>query len=247
MKREKWKNSSFVSLVAVFAAFSIICDSFTGPPLPFSGVWYSWIFIAEPINGIILGPYAGFLSSLIGVMVGHSIYLRGYSYTEFLFTFGAPIGAMISGLIFRGKWKIALVYYSALLGVFFITPVSWELPFWGMWDVYLAFACLLFLIIVIRKQKGLWDTRLSDINLLYVTALSTFIGLEADVLFRIFLFIPCQTYRIFFALDTGTLQVIWAVGAVETSTKAALSILVNMIVIPPLVKAVRKMQLKLLS
>ncbi|MDH5459781.1 MAG: hypothetical protein OEY95_04825 [Candidatus Bathyarchaeota archaeon] len=242
---KKLKESSFVSLIAVFAAFNIVCDSLMGPPLPSSGVWYSWIFMSESINGIILGPYAGFFSSFIGVMVGHSIYFRGSP--EFLFTLGAPIGAMISSLIFRGKWKIALIYYLALLGAFFITPVSWQLPFWGMWDVYLAFGCLLFLIVVMKKWKSFWDTKSTGVRLLHIVALCTFIGLEADVLFRIFILVPCQTYQIIYALDVSELQLWWAIGAVETSTKAALSTLVTMMVASPIIKAVRKMGLGLVE
>jgi len=242
---KKWKEASFVSLIAVFAAFNIVCDSLMGPLLDISGVWYSWIFIAEPLNGIILGPYAGFFSSFIGVMVGHSIYFRGPP--EFLFTLGAPIGVMISGLIFRGKWKIPLIYYLALLGAYFVTPVSWQLPLWGMWDVYLAFGCLLALVVLMRKWKGFWDTKSTGVRLLHIVALCTFIGLEADVLFRIFILVPGQTYQSIYALDISELQLWWAAGAIETSTKAALSILVNTMVTPSIIKAVRKMRLRLVK
>lgn len=239
------RKSSFVSLIAVFAAFSIVCDSLIGPPLPFSGVWYSWIFMVEAVNGIILGPYAGFFSSLIGVMVGHSINFRGSE--EFLFTLGAPIGAMISGFIIRGKWKTALIYYLALLGAYFVTPVAWQLPLWGMWDTYLAFGCLLFLTIATRKWKGFWSVESTGLRLLQIVALCTFIGLEADVLFRIFILVPCQTYQSIYALDVGVLQLWWTVGAVETSTKAALSTLATMMMTPPIIKVIRKMGPKLVE
>jgi len=85
---------------------------------------------------------------------------------------------MISSLIFRGKWSIALIYYTALLGAFFVTPVSWQLPFWGMWDVYLAFICLLITSVMVKKWKTLWNTWSSS-RLIYILTLSTFIGLEA--------------------------------------------------------------------
>lgn len=240
---EKLRESWVISLIAVFAAFNIVCDSLMGPLPDISGVWYSWIFIAEPISGIILGPFASFFSTFIGVMVGHSIYVRDSA--EFLFTLGAPIGAMISSLIFRGKWKIALAYYMALLGAFFATPVSWQLPFWGMWDVYLAFGCLLVSIVIMKKWKGFWNTKSVGVHLLYIVALCTFIGLEADVLFRIFILVPCQTYKIIYALDVSMLQLWWAAGAVETSTKAALSTLVSVMVTPSILRAVRKMGLAL--
>lgn len=232
------KKSTFISTVAVFAAFNIICDSLMGPPLPMPpSVWYSWIFIATPITGIVLGPYAGFLSSLIGVMIGHSIYFRDVY--EFLFTLGAPLGAMVAGLLFRGRWKMVLTYYTVLLGVYFITPVAWQLPIWGMWDVYLAYAILLVAVMMIRM--GIWNPKSK--GLLYVIALSTFIGLEADILFRIFVFIPGQTYRLFYDYSVETLRFIWMEGAAETPIKVALSTLVTAVVGPPVIRAVRKIKL----
>ena len=232
------KKSTFVSTVAVFAAFNIICDSLMGPPLPMPpSVWYSWIFIATPITGIVLGPYAGFLSSLIGVMIGHSIYFRDVY--EFLFTLGAPLGAMVAGFLFRGRWKMVLTCYTALLGVYFITPIAWQLPIWGMWDVYLAYAILLVAVMMIRM--GSWNPKSK--GLLYVIALSTFIGLEADILFRIFVFIPGQTYRLFYDYSVETLRFIWVEGAAETPIKVALSTLVTAIVGPPVIRAVRKTKL----
>jgi len=240
----KIEKSTFVSLIAIFAAFNVICDSLVSSPLPYSGVWHSWIFILEPLTGIILTPLASFFSALIGVMIGHFVnFLDVY---EFLFTLGAPIGAMISSLIFRGKWSIALIYYTALLGAFFATPVSWQLPFWGMWDVYLAFICLLITSVMVKKWKTLWNTWSSS-RLIYILALSTFIGLEADVLFRIFILIPCQTYQLFYNLDVNALQGIWILGAVETSTKAALSTIITATVGLPIITAIRKMGLNILE
>lgn len=234
-------SAAFISVVAVFAAFNIVCDSLVVPPLlPYSGVWYSWIFISEPITGIILGPLAGFFSNLVGVMAGH--FINFIDVYEFLFTLGAPLGAMISALVFRGKWGIVLAYYVALLGGFFSAPVSWQLPFWGMWDVYIAFAVLVVAAVVATKWKGLWNVK-SNIRLVYILALSAFIGLEADVLFRIFVFVPCQTYRLFYGYDVGVLQAIWAMGAVETPIKAALSTVVTALIGSPIISAARKMGL----
>ena len=133
-----------------------------------------------------------------------------------------------------------MVYYVSLLGAFFATPVSWQLPFWGMWDVYLAFACLLVAVVVTNKWKGFRNTQLAGVRLLCIVALCTFIGLEADVLFRIFILVPCQTYHIIYALDVSTLQLWWAAGAVETSIKAALSTSISVMVTPSILKSVRK-------
>ncbi|MDH5481774.1 MAG: hypothetical protein OEY22_02685 [Candidatus Bathyarchaeota archaeon] len=234
------KDSASVSIIAVFASLNVVCDSLIGPPLFSSGVWYSWVFMSEPLTGIILGPWSGFFSNLIGVMIGHFIYFRGAE--EFLFMLGAPIGAMISGFLYRGKWRIVLIYYLALLGTFFAMPIAWQLPFWGMWDVYLALGCLLAVIVVMKRKKNLWNVK-SSARLFYILALSAFIGLEADVLFRIFIFVPCQTYQLFYGFDLNALQAIWVLGAFETPTKAALSTVMTVIIGLPIINVSRKMGL----
>lgn len=237
---KKWKQASYVSIIAIFAALGIVSDSLVGPFQDISSVWRSWIFITEPINGILLGPSASFFSTTIGVMVGHSVFFRDN--IEFLFTMGAPIGAVVTSLLFRRKWKIPLIYFVCLLGAYFLTPISWKLPLWGMWDVYLAFGCLIISVVIMKRWKNVWSKQPASVNLLVIIALSTFIGLEADVLFRICILIPGQVYKIIPGLTVESLQVWWAIGAVETSIKASLSTLVSVIVVPSVIKAVQRMR-----
>ena len=234
------RKSQFLALVALFAAISAILDSLTGLPELSSGVWSGWIFLIEPINGLVLGPYAGFLSSLIGVMIGHSIYFRDVY--EFLFTLGAPLGTMMAGFIFRGKWKIVLTYYTAFLGFYLVTPIAGQLPVWGMWDVYLAYAVLLVIAVTMMIWKRLWHPESK--RLVKIIALSALIGLEADILFRIFVFIPGQTYRLFYKYTVDQLVPIWVEAAAITPIKVAISILVATTVGPPLIKAMRKLDFR---
>ena len=134
------------------------------------------------------------------------------------------IGAMVSGLMLAGGRKKVLAYYSVLLASYFITPVAWQLPVLGMWDVYLAYIVLLAILLLVatkgRSIKG------SNINPVFLAAYA-FVGLEADVLFRIFLFVPCQTYRFLYGLPVEALQAIWVAGAVVTPIKVAISALVT--------------------
>jgi hypothetical protein len=240
IKLNNWKHASYVSVVAIFAALSIVSDSLIGPFQDISSVWRSWIFLIEPINGILLIPSASFFSTIIGVLAGHSVFFRGNA--EFLFTMGAPIGAAVTSFLFRRKWKIPMIYFIVLLGAYFLTPVSWQLPFWGMWDVYLAFGCLILMVVIMIRWKNLWRTQPTGINLLLIIALSAFIGLEADVLFRIFILVPGQTYHIIYGLSVGELQAWWAVGAVETSIKASLSTIVSVVIVPSVLRAVQRMR-----
>ncbi len=234
----KLSNSTLVSLVAILASFNVVCDSFIGLPFFSAGVWYSWIFISEPVTGILLGPWAGFCSSFIGVMVGHFVYFRGAE--EFLFALGAPIGTMISAFAFKGKWRTVSLYYLTLIGIFFATPISWQLPFFGMWDVYLALGLVVVTVCFVECRRQPWNVK-SKTRLLCVGAMSAFIGLEADVLFRIFLFVPCQTYQLFYGYDETMLKAIWTLGAVETPVKVMLSTIITIVVWIPILTSIRKL------
>lgn len=211
------KKSYIVSSVAVFAALNVVCDMIVVPQFS-SGVWFGLVFLISPITGMLLGPYAGFLSTLIGVMVGHTIIPRGIE--EFVFTLGAPIGAAISGLMYEGRWKIVLVYYSALLAGYFLTPIALQLPLWGMWNVHCAY---LVLILSILLGSRLQSRSEGSKRRWMIPALSSFIGLEADILYRIFIFIPGQTYQVFYGLPLEVLQGIWVAGALVTPIKVAVS------------------------
>jgi len=228
------KKSRIVSLVAIFAALTVVCDSIAGISLFEYGIWWSWVFLIIPLTGIVLGPYTGFVSTFIGVIIGHFTYFRGTP--EFLFTLGAPVGTMVSGLLFEGKLKTAFAYYTVLFITYFITPVAWQLPIWGMWDTYLAYAGLLVVLILVRESSWKLESRM----LLWVVAMCAFIGLEADILFRIFLLVPCRTYSLIYGWPVEALQGAWALGAAVTPVQVAISTLITAIIGPPLIKVVRK-------
>jgi len=205
-----------LSLIAVFAALGVVCDSIVTPSFS-AGVWYGWIFMISPLAGIVLGPYDGFISTLIAVMIGHSLIPRETAY-EFIFTFGAPIGSMVSGFIFRGEWKKVFAFYTILLASYFAMPISWQLPIWGIWDCLTAYILLIILGFIITTRG------VKEIRRVSPFAVSAFLGLEADVLFRIFVFIPCQTYYFFYGLPPEALIAIWtATAPIITPFKVLLS------------------------
>jgi len=234
MLDRKLSTSQLVALTAIFASLNVVSDSLMSLPEPPSGVWYSWNFLIVPITGIVLGPLLGFLSVLVGVLVGHCIYF--IDVYEFLYTVGAPIGAAVSALLFKGKWKLALSYYAILFTAYFITPIAWQLPLWGMWDTYIAFAALI--AVVFLTKKGFWGRRPRMWPILL--AAIAFVGLEADVLFRIFIFVPGQTFRLFYGFRVEDLKLIWASGAVFTPIKVAFSVVATVAIGLPLIKVLRK-------
>ena len=221
------KRSQKIALISVFAALNVIFDSIALPPQLSSGVWYGLIFILEPLNGIILGPLFSFASTLIGVLIGHSILLRGdVALYEYLFTLGVPIGAMVSGLLYQKRWRLIFMYFAILLTAYFFTPVTSTLPVWGIWNTLLSFMILS----VINILPDSIRSSLSKKKLFL--PLIAFIGLEADILFRIFLFVPCQTYQILYGFTAEVLQAIWVAAAFITPIQVMISVLITTIVGP---------------
>jgi len=228
-------KSRAVSLIAIFAALGVVCDAIVTPGFS-AGIWFGSIFMISAIAGMVLGPYKGFMSILIAVMVGHSLVPRETIY-EFVFTLGAPIGSMMSGFMFRGDWKKVFVFYTTMLGFYFITPISWRLPFWGMWDVYAAYVILLALGIIMSVRGP------DEIKRMSPFAVSAFIGLEADVLLRIFILIPGQTYQFFYGLTPEALVAIWTVPApLITPFKVLLSTFFATLIVPQLMRILGKLK-----
>ena len=232
MQKIVFRRSQLIAMVAVLAALNVVTDSFAAPPEATSGVWYSWNFLVTPLTGIILGPLLGFAATSVGVLIGHFVYF--IDVYEFFFTIGAPIGVAVTALIYRGRWKPVLGYYILLFAAYWASPVAWQLPPWAMWDTYLAFAVLLSTIIFAKRFLPN-----SPQNASLGLAFAAFIGLEADVLFRIFLLVPGGTYQYFYGWDVEALRVIWVSGAVGTPLKAALSTFATVVIGKPVVNLLK--------
>lgn len=226
IKARKW------SLIVIFAAMGVVCDAVVTTGFS-AGVWFGGVFMLSPIVGMILGPYNGFISMFTAVMIGHWLVPRETIY-EFIFTLGAPTGSMMSGFMFKGEWKKVFSFYTAMLVFYFITPVSWYLPIWGMWDVLVAYAILLVLGVVMSIRG------LNEFEQLSPFAVSAFIGLEADVLLRIFILVPCHTYHFFYGLTPQALAAIWSVPApLITPFKVLLSTLTATLVTPQILRILK--------
>lgn len=188
----------------------------------------------SPINGIVLGAGDGFIATLISVLMGHTLVFRDSIY-EFIFTLGAPLGSMMAGLVFRGRRRWAVAYYAVLLGAYFMSQVARSLPIWGMWDVYLAFVMLLGVTIFRGGTGGtpVFSPRVE-------TALAALIGLEADILYRIFVLIPLGGYELFYGLTPELLVAIWSVPApLITPIKVGASLLVSALLVPSILKILK--------
>ncbi len=207
-------GSRSITFTAIFAAMIAILDSIPMIPGFYGGIWDSWGFLLSPIVGILLGPVLGVIAVGLGGFVGHLVYFRDP--LELLFMLGAPVGAGIAGLVYQQRWKFVFAIYSLLLLAYFITPVTWVLSLWGIWDVLVVYTLVI-------GFSALSSFKISTTGILNSTnaklALATVIGLEADILVRIFILIPGQVYWFFYGLPVEELQLMWLVAGFITPIK----------------------------
>ncbi len=217
------KISLLISSVAIFAALHTILGLIPG-------VWRSQIILIEPLEGLVLGPIGGFLSALIGCLLAR--FIRPRIPVMYLFGFGEPIGAMVAGFVYKGIMLPVALIYTFMLVAYFLHPLGRVLPAWCLWDIYIAYIVLLtypFFRDKIEEKRGFK---------LLITAL---LGLEADVLARVFLLIPVELYQVL-GYTESLLVVIWIEGAIRTPIETAIGVFTTLIVGIPLLSILDKIK-----
>ncbi|MFW9798095.1 MAG: hypothetical protein ACFFE2_13735 [Candidatus Thorarchaeota archaeon] len=212
-------QSRTVALVAIFAAMIAVLDII--PAFGFtSGVWDSWPFLLSPIIGILMGPYLGALSVGLGSLVGHTIYYRDP--TEFLFMLGLSMGAAAAGFVYQHKWKPVCGIYTLMLLGYFMYPISWGLPLWGIWDILVGYGVVLIYSVV--TARGVWSNTSERYSLLLLV-FCTVIALETDILFRVVVLLPGQVHWLL-GMTPEILFDIWVVAGFITPVKVVLAVIV---------------------
>jgi len=198
------------------------------------GLWRNLAIYLAPIEGIVLGPGAGFLAAFLGSSIPRIATL------DPLFIFGIvaePVSVLAVGWLSRGKWKPVLVIYGAMLSGYFIHPFGRQLPLWTIIDVLVA----LFIIYPAAKLSScLLSNDFRRLSIAFV--LLAFVCTATDALARIFLLIPIGLYLPFFQ-DFNTLQTVFIGSAVNSYIEDVLVILVSLFAGVPLLVATSKLGL----
>jgi hypothetical protein len=221
----KLAGSRSITFTAIFAAMIAVLDSIPMIPGFYGGIWGSWAFMFSPLVGILLGPVFGLISVGLGGLVGHLVYFRDP--IEMVFMLGAPIGAGIAGLVFQERWQSVFAIYALFLVGYFVTPVTWSLSLLGVWDVLVSFVLILAVTVVSNLNKGGKEI-FNSTNMKLI--LGAIIGLEADILVRIFILIPGQMWWLYYDMPLELLQGLWLVAGVVTPIKVILAAFTTIIV-----------------
>lgn len=214
-----------LGLISTFAAFHVILYFLS------FGLWRNWAIYLAPIEGILLGPWAGFLAALLGSIIGRMIKPIDF------WIFGIiaePIGVMACGFLARGRWKPVLVIYAAMLTAYLAHPFGRWLPFWTILDILLAFVLVY---PVAKMTENLFEQNLKHLPLSLV--LLSFVGTATDALTRVFLFIPAGLYMIF-GLTPEAVYSTFVVGAIGSYVEDILVVAVSFLVGVPILVTLQR-------
>jgi hypothetical protein len=113
-------KTKIIALVSIFTAlYTVLRLIPTVPMIGSSGNWFSLSDVIAPLYGIILGPYIGGLSIIIGTflaMFGKPPVFMGLDFLP------ATVGAVSLGLLIKRKWIYAIGLNVVLLAAFLIHP-----------------------------------------------------------------------------------------------------------------------------
>ena len=139
-----------IALVAVFAALYYAL-SLVSPFIPAVAVPEITIKLEAAVAsvfGLLLGPYVGFLTALLGVLLAWILPPSGGLSYGLPFLLSPPLNALVVGFIFYKKWKFAFVTLAALILAFWFLPPSqpvseyWYVGFATTWDSIIALALI---------------------------------------------------------------------------------------------------------
>jgi len=219
-------SSKSVALVGVFAAVHVVLYLVTPP-----GLWRNWSIYLEPLEGIILGPWVGFLAALMG-----SVVARAIKPTE-LWMFGIiaePVGVLASGLVAKGKWRHLAALYGFMLGAYFANPLGRWLPIWTILDILASFVLIY---PASRACRNLFEQDLRRLS--FLAPIIAFIGTVTDALTRVFLLIPVGLYAVFL-WSPETVYYVFIIDAADSYIEDLLVVVVSFLVGVPLLAALRK-------
>lgn len=175
------RNTKAIAAIAIFAAlYSVVKLIPMGPMIGLSGT-FSIADCLVPIYGIILGPYIGGSSVVLGTFLsfafGRPVNFMGL---DFLPAFANTVAI---GFLMRKKWIPAIILNVALLAIFLANPLTvWSysvtigsstiaIPF-----VWLHIVALAVLISPLGYKAGSWIKSLKPAFIVVGVAILAFIG-----------------------------------------------------------------------
>ncbi len=169
-----------IATIAIFTAlYAVLRAMQTIPMIGAEGAKFSASDVVAPIYGIVLGPYVGGVSIIVGTFVGMALGKAPvFLGLDFL---PALVNAVAIGFLVRRKWAAVVVLNLVLLVTFlaypltsiFVTIPSTTISFPFVW---MHIAALIVLISPLGRRAGQWVSTLKPARLTAGIAVLAFVG-----------------------------------------------------------------------
>lgn len=223
-------------LIVFSALYAMLRPVPMGPMIGLSKPFSVSDFLA-PLYGIILGPYVGGLSVIIGTFLGMAMgKAPAFMGLDFLPAF---VNTVAIGFLMKRKWAPVVVLNIILLVAFILNPLTslfiGPFPF-----VWLHIVALLVLISPLGRKAGQWVETLKPKFLTAGLAILAFVGtmmqhLMGNLLYEIIL---GQILNVFSASDFAT--TIWPGAFIVYPWERLVLVILSVVVGVPLVRTLKK-------
>ena len=160
-----------IALVGAFAALDIIMEAIPFIPYgPSAGV------MMKPIEGIFLGPLAGLVAAFVGGIVSSLIW-PSTAVLGLATWIPGVLGALVSGLLFKKRWKLVVLILAGVLVAFFLHPYGRSIFLYANWDKVIA---LLLVVPVSRVVNRTLGKAVTIKSLVPMVGFISFIATETD-------------------------------------------------------------------
>ena len=238
-------RTKVIAAIAIFSAlYSVIRQIPMGPMIGLSGQ-FSVSDSLAPLYGIILGPYTGGISIIIGTFLamamGKAPVFMGLDFLP------ALVNAVAIGFLVRRKWEPVVLLNAVLLAVFILNPLTsffinipignTTVAFPFLWMHFIAYAVLLS---PLGHKAGEWVTTLKPSKLTMGIAILAFVGTMMQHLMGNILSEVVRSQILGVTLPEAFPTVIWPSAFIVYPWERLTLIIITVAVGVPLVKALRK-------
>jgi len=227
-----------IALIAIFAALYYIL-SLISPKIPISigGISISLEALIATVFGLVLGPYLGAATALLGAFVAWTLPPSGMSIYGLPFLLSPPINALITGLIYYKKWKWGFLAFSGLIIAFLFTP-----PVQPITENFTVAAAVLFdkiiaLLLILPCVKFAKQLSVGQGAAFYF--LLAFIGNQADNMWGSFVFATPMVYGGIFQMPLDAVRVGFLVSPFAYPAIRLIQAFVAMLIAVPLIKTLK--------
>ncbi len=227
-----------VALTAIFAALYVIL-SLVSPHIPALGasnITISLEAMMATIFGLVVGPYLGALSALLGAFTSWAAF-GGMSPYNLPFLLSPPINAMVTGFIFYKKYKWGFTLFGLLIIAFLFTPpvqpltVNYVVAIAVLFDKIIALFLIIPLVIFAKQLSA------GKAALFYF--ILGFIGNQADNMWGSFIFATPVVYGQIFSMPVEAVRVAFLVSPFAYPAIRLIQAFIAMIIAVPLMRILK--------